>query len=96
LSTDRRPTALKQRIHPGIFIIVHISLGPEKCAIGDAMLQRDVKSIGILGKLLAKKADVMRWLDPDMTIAIHMQKNIDRGNIIIRKSRLRLLQRRYW
>ena len=32
----------------------------------------------------------------DMTIAIHMQKNIDRGNIIIGKSRLSWLRRRYW
>jgi len=57
---DPRPKELKQRIHPGIFIIVHIFLGSEKCAIGDAMIQRNVKSIGILGKFLVKKADVMR------------------------------------
>jgi hypothetical protein len=76
--------ALKQRIHPGIFIIVHIFLGLEKCAIGDAMIQRDVKSIRILGKFFAKNA-VSRQ-EANMTIAIRMQKNIDQENIIIGKS----------
>ncbi|PKK69788.1 hypothetical protein RhiirC2_747759 [Rhizophagus irregularis] len=51
------------------------------------MIQRDVKSIGILGKFFAKKENAVSRQDPNMTIAIRMQKNIDRGNIIIRKNR---------
>jgi hypothetical protein len=84
--TRSRLKALKQRIHPEIFIIIHISLRLKKCAIGDVMIQKDVKPIRILGRFLAKKKDVMRIQDPNMTIAIHMQKNIDQRNIIIRKS----------
>ncbi len=45
-----------RRIHSEIFIIVHIFLGLEKCVIGDAMIQRDVKFIRILGKFLVKNA----------------------------------------
>jgi hypothetical protein len=37
----------EKRRYPGIFIIVHIFLGLEKCAIGDAIIQMDVKLIGI-------------------------------------------------
>ena len=48
------------RKKPGIFIIVHIFLGLAKCVIGDAIIQKDVKFIRILGKLFAKKADVKR------------------------------------
>jgi hypothetical protein len=48
------------------------------------MIQMDVKSIRILGKFFAKNA-VSRQ-DPNMTIVIRMQKNIDQGNIIIGKS----------
>jgi hypothetical protein len=54
------------------------------------MIQRDVKSIRILGKFLVKNA--VRRQDPNMTIAIHMQKNIDQENIIIGKSRLSKLR----
>jgi hypothetical protein len=39
------------------------------------MIRRDVKSIRILGKFFAK--NVMGRQEANMTIAIHMQKNID-------------------
>ena len=51
------------------------------------MIQRGVKSIGILGKFFAKKKNAMSRQDPNMTIAIYKQKNIDQENIIIGKSR---------
>ena len=83
-----------KRTHPGIFIIVHTFLGLEKYVIGGAMIRMDVKSIGILGKFFAK--NVVSRQEVNMTIVIRMQKNIDQGNIIIGKSRLNWLRRRYW
>ena len=76
----------------GDFITVHTFLRLEKCVIGDAIIQMDVKFIGILGKFLAKKKNAVNGLIPHTTIVIRMQKNKDQRNIIIGRNWIRWLQ----
>ena len=45
------------------------------------MIQRDVKSIGILGKFLAKKKNVVNRLIPHTNFVMIMQKNIGKRTL---------------
>ena len=66
-----------RRIQPGIFIIVHIFLGLKKSAIGDAMIQRDVKSIGIhLNNIHVYNLDAIKKLPLDMVLVKNIQVSI--------------------
>jgi hypothetical protein len=86
---EKRP----RRIHPGIFIIVHIFLGLEKCAIGDAIILMGAKFTGIrLNKFYIYILDALKKLPLNMVLVKNIQASFVLVNFItsisLRKIRL--------
>jgi hypothetical protein len=64
----------EKRGYPGIFIIAHTFLGLEKHVIGDAIIQRDVKSIGNhLNNIHVCNLDVLNLLPLNMVLVKNIQ-----------------------